>query len=211
MSPEEWFWKRRPSLLLTSLPRAFAPSPVRPQVISLIHKAFWDFTDNTGNYALLDTWDHATRRRGHSTSQWGLLHRPPLPLTCTPTSSLYITLPSPPTSLAHLRPDVFTLFPFFIMCRNRTNLATKSFVSRTKCFWCSIHVRSGYSPPPPPHTRSDTLWSVLQKRVDFAEGNQDVHFWELPFCKDLRVYHIWHRKRQMLIKKREYTCNLCDL
>lgn len=88
---------------------------------------------------------------------------PPSPYLHSHFLFVYNIAKPPPTSLAHLRPDVFTLFPFFIMCRNRTNLATKSFVSRTKCFWCSIHVRSGYSPPPPtPHP----FWHIV---ICFAE------------------------------------------
>lgn len=31
--------------------------------------------------------------------------------------------------------------------------------------------------------RPEVLWSVVQKRVDFAEENQDVHFWELNFAR----------------------------
>lgn len=48
-----------------------------------------------------------------------------------------------------------------------------------------------------------------KKRAGFCLRKIKVYiFWNL-ICKDLRVYHIWHRKRQMLIKKK-FTCILCD-
>lgn len=159
------------------------------------------FVDHPGN-SLLCTPETVLQREGRMFITVGFPVPPALNLLSSPTSCLYITLPSP---CAHPRPDVF---PLFIVCQSRTDLATESVVCHTKCFLCPFCDQSRDS------VVWHVWWSVKKKQIKKKEEGKRKKqrpgfclrkikvyiFWNL-ICKDLRVYHIWHRKRQMLIKK----------
>lgn len=87
------------------------------------------FVDHPGN-SLLCTPGTVLQREGRMFITVGSPAPPALNLLSSPTSCLYITLPSP---CAHPRPDAF---PLFIVCQSRTDLATESVVCHTKCFLC---------------------------------------------------------------------------
>lgn len=125
----------QPLLSSHTLPMTIAASPVSPRVVSLVHKAFWDSWTIQGICSSVHWGPCHMERRTFITT----LESPIRPLPSTYSAlllpCLYITLPS--ASVHHPRPDVIPLSPFFIMRKNRTNLATESSVSHTKCFWRS--------------------------------------------------------------------------
>ena len=160
----------RSLLLLTHVPTH--PSPVFT-LSGLTHKAFWDSWTIQGICSPVHSGPCHKERRTFITTQRSPV--PPfLPPPCTPSSCLYITLPS---ASVHPRPDVFTLSPFFIMRKNRKKprhrelgqshkvlLMLDTWLERELCI-----------------LRCDCF--VVQKRAGFAEENQAVHFWELNFAR----------------------------
>lgn len=138
------------------------------------------FVDHPGN-SLLCTPETVLQREGRMFITVGFPVPPALNLLSSPTSCLYITLPSP---CAHPRPDVF---PLFIVCQSRTDLATESVVCHTKCFLCPFCDQS----------RDSVVWHVwwsVKKKTNkkkrrrkkekakawiLLKKNQGVHFLEL--------------------------------
>lgn len=155
--------QNNPFFLLTFLLWPFGPPLTCFSLSGLTQsQGILGFVDHTGNllFCPLGTMP----QREEDIHQHTGVSRTPSPLP--PTTCLYITI-----AKHHPRPDIFTLSPFFIMRKNRINLAAESLVSHTKCFWC---LRCDWR-------ENSLFWDV--KRAGFTEENQAVHFWELNFAR----------------------------
>lgn len=100
---------------LLSLPQLLPPSPFNVFTLSVLIRSLTRHSGICGPYRELLFCPLGTmpQEKGRTviTPCWGLQYPLLSPPLCTPTSCLYITLPS---ASVHPRPDdVFTLFPFF--------------------------------------------------------------------------------------------------
>ena len=114
-----------PTALLWPLPPTLTPSNVFHPEWSHSTTRHSGICGPYREFALLSTRDHATIRGGHSSTHWGL-RTPPL-------SSYFLFVNN--SCQASSKAWYIHTFPFFVMRKNRANLAAGSWVCRTGCFW----------------------------------------------------------------------------